>query len=119
MKNMRLSELKNTDVVLSTKGSYGIVLKDTPRGDIIKWFLNKNGEVIHKYRSFSMINENLTFKFDGKDNRIIKVYRVTDPHDMTAMAAIKDKYVIWEEKIVDVTMKELEEKFGSKVRIVK
>ena len=45
MKNMRLSELKNTDVVLSTKGSYGIVLKDTPRGDIIKWFLNKNGEL--------------------------------------------------------------------------
>lgn len=116
---MRLKELKSSDVVLSSKGSYGIVLRGTPKGDLIKWFKNKNGEIIHKFRSLDMINEDLTFKFDGKDNRIIKVYRVTDQHDMTTLNAIDDKYLLWEEKIVEVTMKELEEKYGCKVKVVR
>ena len=116
---MRLNELKSSDVVLNSKGSYGIVLRGTPKGDLIKWFKNKNGEIIHKFRSLDMINEDLTFKFDGKDNRIIKVYRVTDQHDMTTLSAIDDKYLFWEEKIVEVTMAELEEKYGCKVKIVK
>ena len=116
---MRLSELKTSDVVLSSKGSFGIVLRGTPKGDLIKWFKNNKGEIIHKYRSFDMINDDLTFKFDGKDNRIIKVYRVTDPHDMTTLSAIDDKYLIWEEKIKEVTMAELEEKYGCKVKVVR
>ena len=116
---MKKSELKNTDVVLSSKGSYGIVLLDTPKGDLIKWFKNNHDEVIHKYRSLDMINNDLTFKYDGKDNRIIKVYRVTDQHDMTTMNAIDDKYLIWEEKVKEVTLADLEEHFGCKVKVVK
>ena len=115
---MKLSELQTTDVVLSSKGSYGIVLRGTPKGDLIKWFKNKDGKIIHKYRSLNMVNEDLTFKFDGKDNRIIKVYRVTDQHDMSTMNAIDDKYLIWEEKIKEVTMPELESLYGCKVKIV-
>ena len=115
---MKLSELKSSDVVLSSKGSYGIVLRGTPKGDLIKWFKNNKGEIIHKYRSLSMINEDLTFKHDGRDSRIIKVYRVTDQHDMTTLNAIDDKYLIWEEKIKEVTVAELEEQFGCKVKIV-
>jgi hypothetical protein len=117
--NMKLSDLKTSDVVLSTKGSYGVVLRNTPQGDLIKWFLNKNGDIIHKYRSLNMLNEDMSFKYDGKDNRIIKVYRVTDKHDMTTMNSIQEKYVIWEEKVVEVTMKDLEEKYGCKVKIKK
>lgn len=116
---MKLSEVKTSDVVLSSKGSYGIVLKGTPKGDLIKWFKNNKGEIIHKYRSFNMINEDLTFKFDGKDNRIIKVYRVTDVHDMTTINAINDKYLIWEEKVKEVTMADLEKMYGCKVKVVK
>lgn len=116
---MRLNELKNTDIVLSTKGSYGIVLRGTPQGDLIKWFQNNNGEIIHKYRSFDMINDDLTFKHDGRDNRIIKVYRVTDPHDMTTMNAIQEKYVIWKEQVKEVTMAELEAHYGCKVKVIK
>ena len=116
---MRLNELKTSDVVLSSKGSYGVVLRGTPKGDLIKWFKNKNNEVIHKYRSLDMINDDLTFKFDGKDNRIIKVYRVTDQHDMTTMDAIQDKYLIWEEKIKEVSMADLEALYGCKVKVVK
>lgn len=115
---MRLSELKTSDVVVSTKGSYGIVLRGTPNGDLIKWFKNNKGEIIHKYRSFNMINQDLTFKHDGKDNRIIKVYRITDPHDMTTMNAIADKYLILEEKIKEVTIEELEAQYGCKVKVV-
>lgn len=115
---MKLNELKTSDVVLSSKGSYGVVLLGTPKGDLIKWFKNKSGEIIHKYRSLDMINEDLTFKFDGKDNRIIKVYRITDQHDMTTMNAIDDKYIIWEEKIKEVTVAELEKHYGCKVKVV-
>ena len=116
---MRKRDLLTSDVVLSSKGSYGVVLRDTPKGNLIKWFKNDNGDIIHKYRSFDMINDDLTFKYDGKDNRIIKVYRVTDQHDMTTMDAIQDKYLIWEEKVKEVTMADLEEHFGCKVKVVK
>lgn len=115
---MKLNELKTSDVVLSSKGSYGIVLRGTPNGDLIKWFKNNKGEVIHKYRSLAMINDDLTFKYDGKDNRIIKVYRVTDPHDATTLNAIQDKYLIYEEKVKEVTMADLEKMYGCKVKVV-
>lgn len=115
---MKKSELLTSDVVLSTKGSYGIVLRGTPKGDLIKWFKNKNDEIIHKYRSLDMIHEDLMFRNDG-DNRIVKVYRVTDQHDMTTLNAIDDKYLIWEEHVKEVTMEELERVYGCKVKVVK
>ena len=115
---MNKSALKTSDVCLSSKGSYGIVLRGTPKGDLIKWFKNNKGEIIHKYRSFDMINEDLSFRYDGKDNRIIKVYRVNDQHDMTTMNAIDDKYLIYEEKIKEVTIKDIEKLYGCKVKIV-
>lgn len=115
---MQKSELRCTDVVLSSKGSYGIVLRGTPKGDLIKWFKNNKGEVIHKYRSLDMINNDLTFKYDGKDNRIIKVYRVTDQHDMSTMNAIDEKYLVYEEKIKEVTMADIEKLYGCKVKVV-
>ena len=115
---MKVSELKTSDVVLSSKGSYGVVLRGTPKGDLIKWFKNNHDQIIHKYRSLDMINDDLTFKFDGKDNRIIKVFRVTDPHDMTTLTAMDDKYLIWEEQIKEVTIAELEAYYGCKVKVV-
>ena len=118
MRKILKSDLHNTDVVLSTKGSYGVVLLDTPKGDLIKWFKNNHDEVIHKFRSLDMINEDLSFKYDG-DNRIIKVYRVTDQHDMTTANAINDKYLIWEEKVKEVTMDDLERMYGCRVKIKK
>ena len=119
MTKIRKSDLKTSDVVLSTKGSYGIVLRGTPKGDLVKWFKNKNDEIIHKYRRLDMINDDLTFTFDGKDNRIIKVYRVTDQHDMSTMNAIQDKYLFWEEKVKEVTIADLEEIYGCKVKVIK
>ncbi len=115
---MKKNELLTADVVLSSKSSYGIVLKNTSKGDLIKWFKNGKGEIIHKFRSFDMLNDDLTFRFDS-DNRIIKVYRVTDPHDMSTMAAIDEKYLVWEEQVKEVTMADIEKQYGCKVKIVK
>ena len=41
---MKKNELLTADIVLSSKGSYGIVLKNTSKGDLIKWFRNKKQE---------------------------------------------------------------------------
>ena len=71
---MKKYDLCTGDIVLSTKGSYGIVLIGTNGDDQIKWYSNNGGQVIDRFRSFSMLNEDLTFKYD-LGNRIIKVWR--------------------------------------------
>ena len=53
-------DLCTGDIVLSTKGSYGIVLIGTNGDDQIKWYSNK-GHVINGFRSFSMINDCLLY----------------------------------------------------------
>lgn len=123
-------DLMTGDVVLSTKGSYGVVLRNTAAGmsmgipfdeddcDYIKWFKNKKGEIIHKVRDLNTLSNEMVFKGEPTQ-RIIKVYRPTDPHDVTTMAAIAEKYLIWEYKVKEVTVSELEKLFGCKVKIVK
>lgn len=115
---MKKQDLKTSDVVLSTKGSYGVVLRDTPKGSLIKWFFNKNRQVIHKFRSLDMLNDDMSFRFDP-DNRIIKVFRITDQHDMTTMNAMDEKYLIWKEEVKELTIADIEKKYGCKVKIVK
>lgn len=118
-------DLCTGDIVLSTKGSYGIVLIGTNGGDQIKWYSNNKGQVIDKFRSLSMINEDITFKCD-LDNRIIKVWRTKDKYYLGDKAITKYHTAedhgfecIYEELIKEVTMAEVEEKFGCRVKIVK
>lgn len=118
-------DLCTGDIVLSTKGSYGIVLIGTKGDDQIKWYSNNKGQVIDKFRSLSMINEDLTFKCD-LDNRIIKVWRTKNKHYLGDKAITKYYEAehhgfecIYEELIKEVTMAEVEEKFGCRVKIVK
>ena len=125
---MKKYDLYTGDIVLSTKGSYGIVLRDTGDRKLesqIKWYSNNKGQVIDKFRSLSMINEDLTFKCD-LDNRIIKVWRTKDRHYLGDKAITKYHTAenhgfecIYEELIKEVTMAEVEEKFGCRVKIVK
>ena len=72
-----------------------------------------------------MINPDLTFKHDP-DNRIIKVYRTHDrhyfgdkPHSRFLIAEEHGFECIYEELVKEVTMAEVEEKFGCKVKIIK
>ena len=65
--NFYLDLLRTGDVVVSTKGSKGIVLKDTAnKGHVIIWFVNQDDCEINKFRSFDMINHDMTFKYDKK-----------------------------------------------------
>lgn len=120
---MDLKTLKTGDIVLSTKGSYGMVLRGTENDDLIHWFMNEKGKLINKFRTFGMINEDLTFKYDG-DNRIIKVWRTEDKHYIGKFSTdifitFKDYgfKLIYEEQVKEVTMDEIEKKFGCKVKI--
>ena len=122
---MTKHDLRTGDIVLSTKGSYGIVLIGTNGESQIKWYSNNKGQVIDKFRSLSMINDDLTFKYD-LDNRIIKVWRTKDRHYLGDKAITKYHTAenhgfecIYEVLIKEVTMTEVEEKFGCKVKIVK
>lgn len=116
-----LAELRTGDIVLSTKGSYGMVLRGTPSGDIVKWYVNSKGKCIDKFRSLNMINSDFTFRFD-EENRIVKVWRTKDKHYLDDKAVTKytvaDSFeLIYEDKVKEVTMDEVEEKFGCKVKI--
>lgn len=116
---MTKHDLCTGDIVLSTKGSYGIVLIGTNGDDQIKWYSNDKGQVINRFRSFSMLNEDLTFKYD-LGNRIIKVWRTKDKHYLGDKAITKYHAAenhgfecIYEELMIkEVTMAEVEEKFG-------
>lgn len=116
-----LAELRTGDIVLSTKGSYGMVLRGTPSGDIVKWYVNSKGKGIDKFRSLNMINSDFTFRFD-EENRIVKVWRTKDKHYLGDKAVTKytvaDSFeLIYEDHIKEVTMDEVERKFGCKVKI--
>ena len=118
-----LAELRTGDIVLSTKGSYGMVLRGTPSGDIVKWYVNSKGKCIDKFRSLNMINSDFTFRFD-EENRIVKVWRTKDKHYLGIMCSDIDIFMndyeyelIYEDHIKEVTMDEVERKFGCKVKI--
>ena len=116
-----LAELRTGDIVLSTKGSYGMVLRGTPYGDVIKWYVNNKGKCIEKFRSMNMINSDFTFRFD-EGNRIVKVWRTKDRHCLGIMCAgvyMEDYHyeLIYDDHIKEVTMDEVERKFGCKVKI--
>ena len=116
-----LAELRTGDIVLSTKGSYGMVLRGTPSGDIVKWYVNSKGKCIDKFRSLNMLNSDFTFRFD-EENRIVKVWRTKDKHYLGNKAVTKYTVadsieLIYEDKVKEVTMDEVERKFGCKVKI--
>lgn len=113
---MQLIELKTGMVVVSSVGSAGIVLIGTKDGDLIKWFkdVDKNSE-LNLYRKLSTINNDMSFK-DGTA-RIIKVYNPKDIHDYITDKVLADNNLIWEEDALEVTMHDIEEKFGRRVKI--
>lgn len=111
--------LRTGDVVLSTKGSIGIVyrsLENSTEG-VIKWVRNQGGNKINKYRTLGMVNNDLTFKYDD-NNRIIKVWRPCDYREVGDInLTMTNINLIYEENIKEVTMDEVEAKFGCKVKI--
>lgn len=130
MKTMCLNDLRTGDIVLSTKGSYGIVLKNTDRGDLIKWYYNKvDHRSINKFRTFLCLTGDMRFCVFSyrKNDRIIKVWRTDDVRKIGSMPIGADENfmddvfpefeLIYDDTVKEVTMDEVEEKFGCKVKI--
>ena len=109
-------DLMTGDTVFNSKGSFGVVLKGTAEGDLIRWLLNRQGEEINKYRSFILINDDLTF-VENPEHRITKVMRTTDPHDYLEFS-LDDEVIYEEPETKEMTMDEIEEALGHKVKIV-
>ena len=68
-------DLCTGDIVLSTKGIYGIVLIGTNGDDQIKWYSNNKGQVINRFRSFSMIQVIVLLRYGERKTNIILVIK--------------------------------------------
>lgn len=121
---MTKSDLSTGMVVKSADNLIGVVLLKTATCDGIKWFLNENStgmisKVINEFEELTEYHDDLTHK-DGNDLNIIKVYQPDNLEDYTTMKAYNEDYLIWErkEETKEITMTEIEEKFGCKVKII-
>lgn len=103
MKEFTKSDLKNRMVVVTAQGETYMVVDE--------YFINSNG-----FNRLSEYDDNLRtiqrLKFFNND--IVKIY------DITTSINTHGKKLIWERsEVKEVTMSEVEEKFGCKVKIVK
>ena len=104
MKEFTKSDLKNRMVVEYRNGDRRMVVDGILMG-------------ISGYGVLSRYNDVLINK-NNKDNDIVKVYRIVNT--MNAMRFVDEDDLIWERsEVKEVTLAEVEEKFGCKVKIVK
>ena len=109
---MTLNDLKTGMIVKTREGKYGIVMRDfIDEGDILAG-LSFNNKISDTWTSLSNYNQDMTnSRFPHID--IMSVYS-SYPYSADA-----PKKLLWERKeYKEVTMKEIEEKFGCKVKIV-
>lgn len=119
---MTKSELRTGMVVKDRDGFIGVVLKNTSTVDGIKWFKDTEGITsIDEWQELDeAYNEDLTTKNDFDAEDIVSVYQPNDFDDYTTVRAYQEDHLIWnrEEPVKEVTMKDIEEKFGCKVKII-
>ena len=112
------SDLRTGMVVEDRDGWTGVVLLNTATLDGIKWFISGFGDRCDVWEELDEYSDDLFHKDSGID--IIKIFQPHNFNDYTTIKAHNEEYLIWEreEKIKEVTIKDIEEKFGCKVRIV-
>ena len=124
---MKKSDLRTGMVVESRDGSVGVVLLNTATVSGIKWFLDCDRDRIDFWQELNEYDNNLMLICsDGDDEEdIMKIYQPSDFNDYTTMKVYCDENLIFDREIKnisgeykDVTMKDIEEKFGCKVKIV-
>ena len=114
------SDLKTGMTVVSKNGWVGKVLLGTSSGDIILWYQDEENQDIRKYRTLDTVNEDLTY---GAGKEIVAVYGHSDIHkilfDYNIPRSIREMKCLWgrPEDVKEVTMREVEERFGCKVKI--
>jgi len=106
---MKKSDLKTGMIVEYRGGQKGIVLKDSVHGDIISSLSEQTG-----YLWFSHLHEDLTAVSQIWSADIVKIYESQE------RCAVRVERLLWErQEIREVTMKEVCEKFGEEVKIIK
>ena len=114
------SDLKTGMTVVSENGWVGKVLCGTSNGDVILWYKNGENQDIKKYRTLDTVDEDLTY---GVGKKIIAVYEYSDIHNILSdyhmPSSLRDMTCLWRrpEVVKEVTMHEVEERFGCKVKI--
>lgn len=117
---MTKSDLRTGMVVKNAKNRVGIVLKDTAAVDGIKWFLNGNKDVMINYwEELDSYKEDLT-NYSLNGSNIVAIYQTCNFNDYTTIKVYDEENLIWEREYepVDITIKEIEEKLGYKIKIV-
>lgn len=113
VRDLKKSDLKTGDVVVTKGGWQGVVLLDTASGDLIKWFKDSSGTIIQKHRKLSYVNNDLTYD----NTAIVKVYRCTDPGLLTSCDVVKPEYLYWS-AAKEMTIQEIEAILGFRVKLV-
>ncbi|UXQ88797.1 protein of unknown function DUF5320 [Tenacibaculum phage Larrie] len=114
---MYKSDLKTGFVIENRDGKFGLVMKDTSRGDVIAANLEKNVE--KTWCTLSSYNEDLT----SKSNKIFDIVRVFDNLSRQSnnnAASLSDKgSLIWERpKPKKMTINDIEKELGYKIELV-
>lgn len=119
---MKKSDLRTGMVVKDKDGFVGVVLKNTATVDGIKWFYNTDeDEVMSEWQELDKYyEEDLTTKNDYNAETIVAVYQPDNFDDYTTMKVYSEDNLIWERElpIKEITLKDIEEKFGCKVKII-
>ena len=116
---MTKSDLRTGMVVKDQDGLVGAVLRDTSYGDGIKWFYDTNEK---KYiNTFSLLDEEYHEDLTS-DELLIDIVEIYQPAQdfMTTSKGYSKEYLIWkrEEEFKEITIAEVERKFGYKVKII-
>ena len=128
---MKKSELKTGMIVTTRDGVEWLVLKDigfaytSSCGNTYKDGVLINILYSSSWNGLRYYDEDLMYQkksLDDDNYDIVKVERVDHPTDMLNIERLKNKNLrtlLWERKeIKEVTMAEVEEKFGCKVKII-
>ena len=109
---MELDDLKTGMIVKTREGKYNIVMRDfIDEGDILVG-LSHNNKISETWTHLSNYNQDMT-------NSIFPRIDIMSVYTSYPYSADTPKKLLWERKeYKEVTMRDIEEKFGCKVKIV-
>lgn len=124
---MKKADLRSGMVVEDDDGSVGVVLLNTATQDGIKWFLDADHDNIDFWEDLSNYDDDLKALDYSESDDIVKVFQPHNFNDYTTKQAYSDDYLIWDkfegdttisEEYKEITLSDIEKKFGCKVKIV-
>ena len=124
---MKKADLRTGMLVETRMGTFGLVMRDTPNGDIFGGDGDGSDAQDNTFWSpFDCHNEDLTRKvgFNGDESKTRDIIRVYSTNFNISAAALKPngRSLLWErkeEKIEELTIEQIQEKLGYKIKIVK